>query len=69
MELPKRIILPCGNAALLNERENQYYCNYCNYVIGSKEEPTECRRKREEATRPINTNDYWMNIDDGPEYT
>lgn len=66
MELPKRIILPCGNAALLNSKENQYYCNYCNFVIGSADEPTECRRKREEATRPINK-DYWMNINDGIE--
>jgi hypothetical protein len=65
MELPKKLILPCGNTALLHERENQYYCNYCQFVVGSSEEPSACKRKREEA-EPIK-NDYWMNIHDEPE--
>ena len=65
MELPKKLILPCGNTALLHERENQYYCNYCQFVVGSSEEPLACKRKREEA-EPIK-NDYWMNIHDEPE--
>jgi hypothetical protein len=65
MELPKKLILPCGNTALLHDRENQYYCNYCHFVIGSTEEPSDCKRKREEA-EPIK-NDYWMNINDDPE--
>jgi hypothetical protein len=62
MELPRRMILPCGNTAILNDQENVYYCNYCNYIIGSKEEPEACKRKRDDA-EPIK-NDYWMNIND-----
>jgi hypothetical protein len=65
MELPKKLILPCGNTALLHDRENLYYCNYCQFVVGSSEEPSDCKRKREEA-EPIK-NDYWMNIHDEPE--
>ncbi len=65
MELPKRIILPCGNSAVLNERENNYTCNYCQYIIGSTDEPSDCKRKREES-EPYK-NDYWMNINDEPD--
>lgn len=65
MDLPSKIMLPCGNAAILNDRENNYYCNYCNYVVGTKEEPIECRVKRESVERY--KNDYWMNINDEPE--
>lgn len=65
MQLPNKIILPCGNAALLNEKENRYYCNYCNNMIGSTDEPEACKRKREEA-QPLK-NDYWMNINDDTE--
>ena len=65
MELPRRLILPCGNAAMLDDRENVYRCNFCNYIIGSSEEPSDCKRKREEA-EPIK-NDYWMDINDDSE--
>jgi hypothetical protein len=66
MELPKRIILPCGNAAVLNERESNYVCNFCYELIGSDSEPIDCKTKREQS-EPFK-NDYWMNINDGPEY-
>lgn len=62
MELPRRIILPCGNAAVLDERENNYRCNFCNEIIGSADEPSNCKTKREQA-EPFK-NDYWMNIND-----
>lgn len=65
MELPRRIILPCGNAAVLDEREQIYRCNYCTYVIGSNEEPEACKVKREQA-EPFK-NDYWMDINNGPD--
>lgn len=65
MELPKRIILPCGNAAVLSERENAYRCNYCYEMIGSNDEPSNCKTQREQA-EPFK-NDYWMNINDEPE--
>ena len=66
MDLPKRIILPCGNSAvLLNDKIAEYTCNYCNEIVGSATEPGLCKKKREEA-EPIK-NDYWMNINDGPE--
>lgn len=65
MELPKRLILPCGNTALLHDRENRYYCNFCYEVIGSADEPTNCKTKREQA-EPFK-NDYWMNINDDTE--
>ena len=61
-ELPKKIILPCGNVGILNDKTQEYYCNYCYTVIGSKEEPEPCKRKRED-TQPYK-NDYWMNIND-----
>jgi hypothetical protein len=64
MELPRRLILPCGNAAIRDDQEKAYRCNYCNFIIGSSEEPSECKRKREEA-EPIK-NDYWMDINDDP---
>lgn len=60
MELPNRIILPCGNAALLDARNNVYICNYCNEIIGSASEPELCKKKREDA-EPYK-NDYWMDI-------
>ena len=65
MELPRRIILPCGNAAILDERNNNYRCNFCYEVIGSEDEPLNCKTKREQA-EPFK-NDYWMNINDEPE--
>jgi len=65
MRLPSKLILPCGNTALLHDIEQVYYCNYCDHIIGSIDEPSECKRKREEA-EPIK-NDYWMNINDEPE--
>ena len=65
MELPKRIILPCGNAAVLDERENNYRCNFCYEIIGSSDEPENCKKKREES-EPYK-NDYWMDINNGPE--
>ena len=65
MELPRRLILPCGNAALLNPGENNYTCNYCNNVVGSTDEPSACKQKREQA-EPIK-NDYWMDINDDSE--
>lgn len=60
MELPKRIMLPCGNAAILDPKAGVYTCNYCNEIIGSNKEPSDCKRKREEA-EPFK-NDYWMDI-------
>ncbi len=65
MELPKRIILPCGNAAVLDDRTNTYFCNFCYEIVGSNTEPSGCKAKREQA-EPFK-NDYWMNINDGPE--
>lgn len=65
MELTNKIILPCGNTALLDQRSNQYTCNYCWMVVGSTDEPDACKRKREEA-QPYK-NDYWMNINDEPD--
>ena len=65
MELPRRIILPCGNAAVLDDRDNTYYCNFCNYTVGSKDEPLDCKTKREQA-EPYK-NDYWMDINDDGE--
>ena len=62
MDLPNRIILACGNTAILNDRENRYYCNYCNYMIGSSDEPEACKRKRDDV-QPFK-NDYWMDIND-----
>lgn len=64
MDLQKRIILPCGNAAELDSRTREYTCNYCRNVIGSKDEPSHCKTKREEA-QPYK-NDYWMDINDDP---
>jgi hypothetical protein len=66
MELPRRLILPCGNTAVLHEIENRYYCNFCNYIIGSSDEPEACKRKREDA-EPFK-NDYWMNINDDEQH-
>ena len=65
MELTKRIILPCGNTAILDERANNYRCNFCHYIIGSSDEPEACKRKREDA-EPFK-NDYWMDINNDPE--
>ncbi len=62
MELPNKIILPCGNTALFDKINNHYMCNYCWMVIGSNDEPEPCKRKRDEA-QPYK-NDYWMNIND-----
>lgn len=64
MELPNKIILPCGNVGILDKTTNTYLCNYCWYVVGSKDEPSDCRKKRED-TEPYK-NDYWMNINDEP---
>jgi hypothetical protein len=65
MELPRRIILACGNAAILDERENVYRCNFCYEIIGSADEPPNCKTKREQA-EPFK-NDYWMDIDNDTE--
>ena len=59
---PSKIILPCGNAGIYFDREKVYICNYCNSVIGSEDEPTNCKNMREKA-EPYK-NDYWMNIND-----
>jgi hypothetical protein len=66
MDLPKRIILPCGNAAiLLNDKVAQYTCNYCDEIVGSNAEPEACKKKRENA-EPFK-NDYWMDINAEPD--
>ncbi len=65
MQLAQRIILPCGNTAILDSKDNTYRCNYCTNVIGSSDEPSDCKRKREEA-EPFK-NDYWMDINGGLE--
>lgn len=62
INLPERMILPCGNAGVLNPDKYSYTCNYCHQVIGSPDEPTTCKQKRE-GTEPYK-NDYWMNIND-----
>lgn len=67
MDLPKRIMLPCGNAAELDQRTSEYYCNFCWKVVGSKDESEECKRKREEAQQF--KNDYWMDINNDPNNT
>ena len=60
---PNKIILPCGNAAELHPNISAtYICNYCHNVVGSSDEPTACKAKREKA-EPFK-NDYWMNIHD-----
>lgn len=57
-----RIALPCGhNAELWNE---QWICDHCNIQIGSVDEPADCKEKRENA-EPYK-NDYWMDINYGP---
>lgn len=59
---PSRVILPCGNAAVVEPNGYTYRCNYCYEIVGSAEEPLECKQKREQA-EPFK-NDYWMNIND-----
>ena len=62
MDLPKRLQLPCGNVAeLLDKNKALYFCNYCRTIVGSNEEPEQCKRMREDA-EPIK-NDYWMDIE------
>ena len=40
----------------------EYICNYCHSVVGSADEPPNCKAMREKA-EPYK-NDYWMNIND-----
>lgn len=60
--IPQRIILACGNAAVLDDKNSPIYrCNYCNQIVGSKDEPEACKKKRSEA-EPVKP-DYWMDIE------
>jgi hypothetical protein len=62
MQAESKIILPCGNMGVLYTGSKEYICNYCHSVVGSADEPPNCKAMREKA-EPYK-NDYWMNIND-----
>lgn len=57
--------LPCGKVAELNSDGVTYTCRHCRTVIGSKDEPADCKTKREKAEPP--KGDWWMFADEGRE--
>ena len=59
----KQMTMPCGKVAELNEDGVTYTCQHCKAIIGSKDEPADCKTKREKA-EPLK-GDWWMFADEG----
>jgi hypothetical protein len=57
----KSMQLPCGKIADLND-DLSYSCRHCRAVIGSTDEPSDCKSKREKA-EPLK-GDWWMFADE-----
>ena len=58
----KQILLPCDKVAELNEDGVTYTCLHCKSIVGSKDEPPDCKTKREKA-EPLK-GDWWMFADE-----
>lgn len=58
----KKMTLPCGKVAELNEDGVTYTCMHCKTIVGSKDEPADCKTKREKA-EPLK-GDWWMFTDE-----
>lgn len=58
----QKMQLPCGKIAALNKDGATYTCLHCKNVVGSKDEPTDCKTKREKA-EPLK-GDWWMFADE-----
>ena len=50
--------LPCGQVAVKNADGISYTCRHCNFIVGSAEEPADCKKKREEAVPK--GKDWWL---------
>lgn len=59
----KSMQLACGKIADLNDDGMTYTCRHCRAIIGSKDEPIDCKSKREKA-EPLK-GDWWMFADEG----
>lgn len=59
----KTLQLACGKYAELNDDGMSYTCHHCRAIIGSKDEPSDCKSKREKA-EPLK-GDWWMFADEG----
>jgi hypothetical protein len=58
----KKMMLNCGKVAELNPDGVTYTCLHCKGVVGSKDEPPDCKTKREKA-EPLQ-GDWWMFADE-----
>jgi hypothetical protein len=59
----KTMQLACGKYAELNDDGLTYTCLNCRAVIGTKDEPADCKSKREKAEP--RKGDWWMFADEG----
>jgi NAD-dependent SIR2 family protein deacetylase len=50
--------LPCGKVAVKNADGFSYTCRHCNKIVGSADEPADCKAKREQ--QPPRGNDWWL---------
>lgn len=58
----KQMTLPCGKVAELNDDGMTYTCRHCRAIIGSADEPSDCKTKREKA-EPVK-GDWWLFADE-----
>lgn len=58
----RQIMLPCGKVGELDDSGVTYTCLHCKVIVGSKDEPADCKTKREKAEPRVN--DWWLMADE-----